>query len=528
MAAQSSLTTSRLAALSLSPSRIAQLGVKHDARESHSSGDENVSSSREGKNARKAAEGDVVGGEHGKHEAKQEGLSVRPDLSRRSSTLESLSDEGDDDSGQLQGCGIEQEDDKGEESSEVKTQVNDAAGSSTIGTPPAHDSSPISASTSTASPKPANNTISTARAGSSRDRSPPPSYEHAILPSALQQSSAASVSTDQSVRSMSATARGKQRDTGNTNEGDVNDSRTATGSAGQRRGEPMLELLPNSDTEEEDVFSSSQIRTEPSTGTASERRVPNDPHHNPANRSPQTPAIFLPALGQPSSGKRRHRPLLAKSSRTRSSYTGPVEIIDRSGEGWADSLVEEDAASDSAEVYDVSSSHESLPARPNLASSTSSFIRSLPSPSSGAFTQDVRILGWKIVGGRTGKASVREGGGRAGDAETAEEHGHEEDQQKPRMGAYVVYECQVMTRQGTKILRMRRYNDFLALYNALRKAFPNAGASLPPLPPKNRLSKFEPTYLGKRQVKLQFWLKSVLLHPNLGAHEAVRRFVVDV
>jgi hypothetical protein len=42
------------------------------------------------------------------------------------------------------------------------------------------------------------------------------------------------------------------------------------------------------------------------------------------------------------------------------------------------------------------------------------------------------------------------------------------------------------------------------------------------------LAKFEPTYLGKRQVKLQFWLKSVLLHPELGAHEAVRRFVVDL
>lgn len=36
----------------------------------------------------------------------------------------------------------------------------------------------------------------------------------------------------------------------------------------------------------------------------------------------------------------------------------------------------------------------------------------------------------------------------------------------------LVYECEVTTRQGTKILRMRRYNDFLALYTALRKAFP--------------------------------------------------------
>jgi hypothetical protein len=36
----------------------------------------------------------------------------------------------------------------------------------------------------------------------------------------------------------------------------------------------------------------------------------------------------------------------------------------------------------------------------------------------------------------------------------------------------LVYECEVLTRQGTKILRMRRYNDFLALYTSLRKAFP--------------------------------------------------------
>lgn len=440
MAGQSSLTTSRLAALSLSPSRIAQLGVKHDARESNGSGDENASSVREGKKADKAGEGKVFEGERSTGEGKQEGLSVRPELSRRSSTLESLSDEGDGDDEPAQRCAMQQEEARAESVDEAEARLPGAEGIPSIHTEAPRDSTPVLSPPNTAASRPCNNPVSTAQAGSSRDRSPPPSYEHAILPSALEHSSSASTAIGQIARPMSATARGKQRDDGDGIAGDDHDGVTENRRMGGRRGQAMLELLPNSDTDEEDAFSHAQARPSTSTAATASRHPVHDPHQDPTDRSPRTPAIFLPSLGQPSTGRSKHRPRLTKSSRTRSSYTGPVEIIDRSGEGWADSLVE-DYDSDSAAGYDVASSRDSLPTRPSMTSSTSSFIRSMPAPSSGAFTQDVKILGWKIVGGRTRKMGPREVAGRPEDAETGEEHGPKEDQQKPRMGAYVGESC---------------------------------------------------------------------------------------
>jgi hypothetical protein len=448
MAGQSSLTTSRLAALSLSPSRIAQLGVKHEAREGLSSGDENGSSTREPKRTSKAGES-VVSGRKGDEEGgKHEGLMARPDLSRRSSTLESLSDEGDDDDDDDVAEGRAAKQGEGNEEGRSDEERSIGQGIPTIRTEPPQGSSPESSPPKPSPPRPVITTAaqSDARPGPSRDRSPPPSYEHAILPSTLQQSSSPPSPGGQTRRPMSATARGKRRDVGEENRQGHDSGReggTLAPRSGSERGEPMLELLPNSDTDEEDVFARRQTQSSPNTTTIPPRNpAPHLPHTS-STQTPKTPAIFLPSLGQPSSTRRKHRPLLAKSSRTRSSYTGPVEMIDRSGEGWADSLVDDDSGSDMAAStgYDLASDQESVPTRPTLASSTSSFIRSLPSPSSGAFTQDVRILGWKIVGGRTGRVSSRDVGGQVVDGETEDGHVHVEDQQKPRMGAYVGKSC---------------------------------------------------------------------------------------
>jgi hypothetical protein len=440
MAGQSSLTTSRLAALSLSPSRIAQLGVKHDAREGFSSGDENAASTREGKRTSKAGESAVSRKKGEEEGGKNEGLTVRPDLSRRSSTLESLSDGSDDDGEVAEGSAAKQEDGKEEGRSDEERSIGQ--GIPIIRTEPPEDSLSESSSPKTSSYKPV--ISSDARPGPSRDRSPPPSYEHAILPSTLQQSS--SPPSPNTRRSLSATARGKQRDVGDAVRQGYDSGResgTSGHGRGSERGEAMLELLPNSETDEEDVFSHRQIQPSRNTNPISTRNPAPDLHQTASTNSPKTPVIFLPSLGQPSSARRKHRPLLAKSSRTRSSYTGPVEMIDRSGEGWADSLVDDESGSDMAAStgYDLASDQESIPTRPTLASSTSSFIRSLPSPSSGAFTQDVRILGWKIVGGRTGRVSSRDVSGQVVDGDTEDGHVHVEDQQKPRMGAYVGKSC---------------------------------------------------------------------------------------
>lgn len=444
MAGQSSLTTSRLAALSLSPSRIAQLGVKQDARES--SGDENTGSTREGKRSGRLGDSAVEHGERRQEEGKQEGLVARPDLPRRSSTLESLSDEGDDDGEVAKEYTVKQRDEEAKRRIEGEGNAGAASEIPIIRTEPPRDSSPESSPPKTSSAEPVINAAATqdSRPGPSRDRSPPPSYEHAILPSALQQS--VSPPPPNAWRPMSAAARGKQRDVGD-EAWQGNDSGREGGTFVPRsrneRGEAMLELLPNSDTDEEDMFSHRQTQPTPNTTSIPTRNPAPDSPHTSSTNSAKVPAIFLPSLGQPSSARRKHRPLLAKSSRTRSSYTGPVEMIDRSGEGWADSLVDEESGSDMAAStgYDLSPDQESPPTRPNLASSTSSFIRSLPSPSSGAFTQDVRILGWKIVGGRAGRLTSRDMVGPVGDVDTEDGHVHVEDQQKPRMGAYVGKSC---------------------------------------------------------------------------------------
>lgn len=125
-----------------------------------------------------------------------------------------------------------------------------------------------------------------------------------------------------------------------------------------------------------------------------------------------------------------------------------------------------------------------------------------------------------------------------------------------------VYECEVHLTRGTKVTRMRRYNDFVTLRDALKRAFPKlrSGGALPKLPPKNNLckflhrlpstntwslnhgdvreseliegvfvrsiAKFDPTFLRKRQARLQYWLRTVLLHDQMGSSPMAREWVL--
>ncbi|PBK72978.1 uncharacterized protein ARMOST_04915 [Armillaria ostoyae] len=114
-----------------------------------------------------------------------------------------------------------------------------------------------------------------------------------------------------------------------------------------------------------------------------------------------------------------------------------------------------------------------------------------------AFARDVKISGWTNVGDKLG-------------------------------GAYVVYDCVIKTKEGTVIHCHKRYSSFVQLESALRRTLPrNQQHFLPRLPPKAPLARYRPAFLDQRRRMLQYWLSSILLHPDIGGCKAVRLWVMD-
>ncbi|KAJ9098852.1 hypothetical protein QFC20_005859 [Naganishia adeliensis] len=200
----------------------------------------------------------------------------RPEMERRSSTLDSLSDEGEDE-------GEDEGDKNGEDGfatdgdSERDGDCEDVgAGSMKEGVGLLPESTKDTGTIQPSASLPLHTTISsTSAASSSRERSPPPSYDYAILPSALHQSSlpspANNLAQNEDAEPMSARRRGKQRD--------MQDTEREDGAGGRRveRGEGvMLELLANSDTSEgEEVFPENTARSSLPTGESTTRERPN-------------------------------------------------------------------------------------------------------------------------------------------------------------------------------------------------------------------------------------------------------------
>ncbi|KAJ7747167.1 Phox homologous domain-containing protein [Mycena maculata] len=116
---------------------------------------------------------------------------------------------------------------------------------------------------------------------------------------------------------------------------------------------------------------------------------------------------------------------------------------------------------------------------------------------SAAFAREVKISGWTSVGDALG-------------------------------GAYVVYDCVMKTKEGNLIHAHKRYSDFVALESELLRTLPRSQRTVvPELPPKAPLARYRSAFLARRRHALEHWLSAVLLHPDVGGCEAVRRWVMN-
>ncbi|KAI6024181.1 Phox-like protein [Pisolithus microcarpus] len=116
---------------------------------------------------------------------------------------------------------------------------------------------------------------------------------------------------------------------------------------------------------------------------------------------------------------------------------------------------------------------------------------------SSVFSRDVRISGWTSVGDELG-------------------------------GAFIVYDCAIRTKEGITVHAHRRFSDFVKLYHTLKHTLPHHLLHfIPPLPPKSPFARYRPAFLDHRRRELQYWLCVVLLHPEIGTCQAVRRWVLD-
>ncbi|PPQ93588.1 hypothetical protein CVT25_005468 [Psilocybe cyanescens] len=145
------------------------------------------------------------------------------------------------------------------------------------------------------------------------------------------------------------------------------------------------------------------------------------------------------------------------------------------------------------------------------------------------FAQDVRIAGWSTVG---------DGGGKFGFGSSSSSN-----KSIGGGGAYVVYDCVITTREGTTMHVLKRYSAFEELRANLKRTLPVRGSLfsiplvndlsqislfplLPSLPPKSALGRFRPAFLDSRRKLLQFFLASVLLHPEIGGRDVVRSWEI--
>ncbi|ORX34172.1 hypothetical protein BD324DRAFT_636922 [Kockovaella imperatae] len=224
-----------------------------------------------------------------------------------------------------------------------------------------------------------------------------------------------------------------------------------------------------------------------------------NPHANPVDPEfERKTAATKPALGvrelihmartEKEKSSRSNRSVIPPESPL--AFSPPVEIRLFGGDNLADDLQAGGgrAQHHGGEVPDGEYEHRSLAqivALPLPLTETVRDSRNAP------FAREVEIKGWKVVGGKTWTGAAR-------------------------VGAYVVYEIEIIFRTGGSTTILRRYTDFVNLRAALDVRFPGFREAIPVLPGKAHMAKFSAKFLADRQSRLGLFLRAVMLHPVMG------------
>lgn len=88
---------------------------------------------------------------------------------------------------------------------------------------------------------------------------------------------------------------------------------------------------------------------------------------------------------------------------------------------------------------------------------------------------------------------------------------------------FVVWTICITTKDHARIIIRKRYNEFVTLRQALVRD--GLHQMIPQLPIKSALLNFDPQFLERRRNGLEFFLSSILLHPQLCQHPLVKLFV---
>lgn len=95
------------------------------------------------------------------------------------------------------------------------------------------------------------------------------------------------------------------------------------------------------------------------------------------------------------------------------------------------------------------------------------------------------------------------------------------------LSGYIEYP--IFTQTSNKIYRnyqfttIRRYSDFLYLYNQLTNKYP--GLIIPPIPEKSTIQKFQPEFIENRKICLQMFLDYLNLHKVFGGCVDLKEFL---
>ncbi|KAL1889115.1 PX domain-containing protein ypt35 [Ceratocystis pirilliformis] len=116
--------------------------------------------------------------------------------------------------------------------------------------------------------------------------------------------------------------------------------------------------------------------------------------------------------------------------------------------------------------------------------------------SAACWAKSVRIVSWTVVEGSVGN-----------------------------IGAFVVWTIQVETLKGAPMQIRKRYSEFDTFRQRLIQTFPRCVASVPALPPKTVIARFNTTFLEKRRAGLQHFLNCILLNPEFSASPIMNEFL---